>query len=99
MLEHFNTLHTYLVATLVHWSLCGVCGALTVQSHYKGGPMLRMLATVIVSGWALYEGLEQLRIADRGDVDVANGLFAYVTGALLVSAWHYGKRHWRKHHA
>ena len=99
LLQHFNTLHSYLVATLAHWSLCGVCGALTVQSHYKGGPMLRLLATVIVCGWALYETLEQFRIADRGDVDVANGLFAYVVGALLVSAYHYGKRKWRHRNA
>ena len=103
LLHHFNTLHIYLVATLAHWTVCGVCGALTVQSHYRGGPMLRLLATVIATWWCLYEVTEMLRVQDQGDIDIANGLFAYVVGAGLTYAFHaavrrlYARQHQRRH--
>lgn len=92
MLEHFNTFHQYMVATLVHWSICGICGALTVHSHYRGGPMLRLLATMIVVWWFGYETLEMVRVADNGDIDVANGLFAYVVGAACIGGYHHVKK-------
>ena len=99
MFEALNTFHDYASATICHWVLMGICGALTVESHYRGGPMLRHLATVMVGFWLAYEWGEFARIADRVDADTANGLLGYAVGALLVSAYHYGKRKWRKHHA
>lgn len=97
MLEHFNTLHQYAAATLTHWAICGVAGGLTVYSHYRGGPTMRLVATVIALWWIAYETTEFARIRDNVDVDLANGLFAYIVATAGCWLVHYLHVRWRKH--
>lgn len=93
ILEHFDTLHRYFWETIVHWLVCGVSAALTVHSHYRGVEVLRHLGTVVVFFWIAYQITEFARIQDDVDIDIANGLIAYIAGALLAWAVH---ENWRK---
>ena len=91
MLEHFDTIHAYFAATLTHWAICGVAGALTVRSHYRGGPVMRIVATLVALWWIAYETTEFARIHDQVDVDLANGLAAYIIGAVGTWLVHYAR--------
>ena len=97
MLEHFDTFHRYAAETLAHWSICAVCAAMTVMSHYsREGVVLRHIATCVALWWILYEVTEFARIHDEVDVDLANGLASYIAGALLTWGFYSLKnRYWR----
>ena len=71
----------YPFSTGVHWILMFIMGALTVRSHYRGGPMLRVIPTVIVAMWTAYECMEYAQLRDNVSGDIANGLMAYIIGA------------------
>lgn len=97
--EYFNTLHEYAAATIAHWVICGVAGWLTVHSHSRGGPALRTVSWQIIVFWLCYQGYELLIHLeelgrDEGDKDVANGLFGYVIGVLLCTAYHALRKHY-----
>lgn len=94
-LSHFDTLHKYAAATLTHWTICGLAGILTVRSHYRGGPALRLIATVVALWWVSYEATEFARIHDNGDVDIANGLASYIMGAVLAWIFHKAYVKWK----
>ena len=82
MLEHFNTLHQYFIATLAHWTICGVAGAFIYGTTY------RTFGIMLAAFWCCYEIVEFARIHDMGDVDIANGLGAFVLGFALTWIYH-----------
>ena len=94
MLEHFDTLHQYFIATLAHWTLCALAGAMILHSHIRGGIVLRWFATLLATWWCLYEIMEYQRIQDQVDIDLANGLAAFIAGFALAWLYHYKIRKW-----
>ena len=94
LIDGFNTLTEYPGATVAHWLICGIAGWLTVHSHSRGGPMLRIIASHAIAFWICYEisefAYKQL-IEGQGDEvhkDLANGLFGYVIGVIVCAGYH-----------
>lgn len=94
LLEHFNTFHAYAAATITHWLICGIAGGLITHSHYRDGAVLRYVSTIVCLWWISYEVTEFARIGDEGDVDLANGLFAFIVGAGVTWLAHRTNDFW-----
>ena len=87
----------YPFSTGAHIVIMGLAGGMLIQSHRTGGVMLRTFSIMLALLWITYEGLEFAQLHDNVAADISTGIVAYVVGALLVSAYHYGKRKWRAH--
>ena len=87
LIEPLITIHKYAAATVAHWIICGVAGAMTVHSRIRGGAEARMIASHVIIFWLCYEITEFAHEHDNVEADIANGLFGYVCGALIA---HYG---------
>ena len=88
MLEHFDTLHQYFIATLAHWLICGVAGAVILHSQVLKSVAHRTFGIMLACWWIIYEIVEFERIHDLGDVDIANGLGAFIVGFTLAWIYH-----------
>ena len=95
-LSHFNTWASYPFSTGAHWILMGLAGVLIIRSHYRGGPAMRCLAIIIVALFVSYETLEQLRISDDGDIDVANGFMSLLLASAGTWLAHYLRARWKR---
>lgn len=85
LLEHFNTFVAYPGATVSHWAIGLLAGMLLVAAHH---PKEIILSLLMLGSFYLYEVVEFLRIKDMGDVDIANGTFAFFLGigiAMLIN--------------
>ena len=88
-----NTFQEYPFATALHWAQGVLVGWLLMRAIYRKNGYLLGYACVTCVCFLLYESLEQLRIADRGDVDVLNfALFVHLS-AGATAGWHYWKEH------
>ena len=85
LIDHFNTFIDYPGATAVHWIICMVSGFLIMHKSITA----KIVAITLSLWWIWYETIEFLRIHDNGDIDIANGLAAYVVGIVLyiVYGW------------
>ena len=89
IIQHFNTFVNYPGATVSHWIIGLLAGMLLV---YASQPKSIVLSVLMLASFYLYEVVEFLRIHDMGDVDLANGTFAYGTGILIAAL---AKHSWR----
>ena len=81
LLEHFNTFGSYPGATVTHWLICAVAGWIVYMARNSNAIVFGI---VLISWWCLYEVIEFVRIEDNCDIDLANGLFAFVVGVLIA---------------
>ena len=94
LISGFNTLHDYAAATVVHWILMGVGAVLILRSHYKGGPVMRVIGTLLCALWVVYELSEFARIHDNVEKDIANGIFGFCAGAVLHTVYRAAHKRW-----
>ena len=90
------TLKEYPIPTLVHWFQGALVGWLLVQAHYREHWHLVGYALIATAVFLCYESLEQLRIADRGDVDVLNFAVLVHVSAGMTGIYHAIRRHRHK---
>lgn len=101
LLQHFNTFASYPGATVSHWTICAFAGFVLV---YAESLRRCVFCCLLLSFFLMYEYVEFLRINDQGDVDIANGGFAFVAGVFLrvaIGAAHewwmvYGERRYEE---
>ena len=79
LIAHFNTWVDYPGATAVHWIICMISGFLIVHKSITG----KVIAITLAIWWLIYEVVEMVRIKDHGDIDIANGLAAFIVGIVL----------------
>ena len=81
LLSHFNTFLDYPGATIGHWLICSLSGILLVIRSTGA----RIFSITLLQCFIVYEVVEFARIKDRGDIDIANGVFAFCLAVFL--AW------------
>ena len=82
------TLREYPIPTLIHWAQGGLVGWLVAQAHFRKHWHLIGYALIATAVFLCYETLEQVRIGDRGDVDVLNfGLLVHAS-AFITMLYH-----------
>ena len=79
LINHFNTFVDYPGATAVHWIICMIAGFLICHKSVS----VKIVAVSLFLWWITYEITEMVRISDKGDVDIANGLAAFIIGIVL----------------
>lgn len=79
------TLRDYPIPTLIHWAQGALVGWLVAQAHFRKHWHLIGYAAIATVIFLCYESLEQLRIGDRGDVDVLNfGMLVHVSAGCTA---------------
>ena len=92
----FITLSDYPAQTLVHWAQGLLVGFLLVQAHFKQHWHLIGYAAIATICFISYESLEQVRISDRGDIDVLNFALMVHISAVLTAIYHLLRRKYGK---
>lgn len=90
------TLKDYPIATCIHWAQGILVGWLVAQAHWKAHWHLIGYAFLATACFLVYETLEQLRIGDRGDVDVLNFAVMVHIAAGVTCAFHAGRERWKR---
>ena len=80
MIEHFNTFIEYPGATISHWLICSFAGILLVIRSNGA----KIFSITLLHCFIIYEIVEFMRIKDRGDVDIANGVFAFCVSVCIA---------------
>lgn len=78
----------YPLATASHWLQGALVGWLLVQAHYRRHWHLIGYACIATLCFLTYEGYEQWRISDRGDVDVLNYALLVHVSAIATVLYH-----------
>ena len=82
------TFKDYPIPTLIHWMQGALVGWLVAQAHFRKNWHLVGYAIIATTTFLAYESLEQLRIGDRGDVDVLNFAVLVHLAAAITSAYY-----------
>ena len=67
-----NTLTEYPIATVIHWLQGILVGWLVMRARTPYLDRFSGYAIIAAASFLIYEVLEQMRIGDRGDVDILN---------------------------
>lgn len=92
-----STFAEYPVQTCIHWLQGLLVGALLAHAHHRREPHLWGYAFVATICFICYEGFEQWRIADRGDVDLLNFMVMVHLSAGITLIYHSIRRKYREH--
>lgn len=90
------TLREYPVATVIHWLQGIVAGNFAVRAHYRRHWHLTGYAALLAVCFIAYETLEQLRIQDRGDVDILNFVMMFHGSGFVTFVYYATKRFWKR---
>lgn len=87
------TFNDYPLQTCIHWGQGILVGHLVIRARVKDCVHLRGYAHLAFWLFVIYEGYEQLRIADRGDVDVLNfGLCVHLSAGITLLFYFFRNR-------
>ena len=79
LISHFNTFIDYPGATVAHWLICILAGMMIVSQRIG----CKIFGCLLIFWWITYEMAEMIRINDKGDIDIANGLFAFIISVFI----------------
>ena len=81
-------------AETIHLLQGVVCGILLVSGYLRSSVARVVIALVLMAGFAIYEGYEQWRIGDAGDIDFQVFLITMWLTMHVTLAVHLARRHW-----
>ena len=94
MSDLIQQIKSFPIPEIIHSLQGWICGALAAHGVFKNQNSFVMAAILVAICFIAYESLEQLRIRDKGDVDVMVFAGTALFTGIIYSIIHF----WRKKH-